>query len=74
MPASDDVDFDEFGDSTVPTLPCPHCGAEIYEDAERCPHCEEYLSDEDVRPARKSWLIIIGTALCLYVVYHWLVG
>jgi hypothetical protein len=65
---------DDFGDDSEPAIPCPHCGEDVYEDAERCPHCEHYLSEEDPPPAPKSWLILIGTAVCLYIVYHWLVG
>ena len=32
---------DADGDDTVP---CPYCGAAIHEEAERCPHCENYIS------------------------------
>ena len=42
----DDFAVDEFVEHDA-TIDCPHCGKEIYEDAERCPHCERYLSDED---------------------------
>jgi hypothetical protein len=35
---------------------------------------ERYISDEDAPRSRKSWLIIIGTLLCFYIVYHWIVG
>ena len=58
-PAPDDDEDDEDddygygtddGDDDAETVPCPHCGAEVYEDAERCPRCERYLSAED-RPS-----------------------
>ncbi|MCA9100245.1 MAG: zinc-ribbon domain-containing protein, partial [Planctomycetales bacterium] len=32
-------DVDAYDDDVVETVACPSCGAEIYEDAERCPHC-----------------------------------
>ena len=64
---------DEDGDEDV-TVPCPYCGKQIHEEAERCPYCENYISAEDAPPARKPWWIIIGALLCLYAVYRWIVG
>jgi hypothetical protein len=55
------------------TIECPHCGAEVYEEAERCPHCERYLSQEDA-PGRKPWWIIVGALLCLAVALTWAIG
>ena len=47
------------------TSPCPHCGAEIYDDAERCPACGMYLSVEDSPPeAWPAWMRI-GAVLAL---------
>ena len=66
-------DFDIDIDDAQPTIVCPHCKQEIYEDSERCPHCERYLSDRDLRP-KKSWLIVTGAGVCLYIVYRWIVA
>ena len=27
----------------VDTVPCGHCAAQVYEDAEQCPHCGEWI-------------------------------
>ena len=62
---------DEDGDDLC--IPCPHCGREILEESERCPHCEHYLSREDAPHARKPIWILLGVAACLYVVYRWIV-
>jgi hypothetical protein len=67
---------DEFADEPADddrdaTIPCPHCGAEIYDDAEQCPACGEYLSDEDAPAARRPWWILIGVAICLAIVVAW---
>jgi predicted nucleic acid-binding Zn ribbon protein len=56
-PADDDLD-------DADTLPCPYCGAAIYDDAVRCPKCESYLSDEErTTTNRPRW--IVATALVL---------
>ena len=43
--------YDDDGPATVA---CPHCRAEILEEAEQCPKCGEYLSREDT-PATAGW-------------------
>lgn len=70
----DDIDDESADEDEESTIACPYCNEQIHEDSERCPHCEHYLSDEDAPPARKSWLIVIGTMVCLYIVYRWIVG
>jgi hypothetical protein len=55
------------------TMPCPRCGKQIYDESERCPYCESYLSEEDdAQPVRKPWWIIVCALLCLYAVYRWI--
>lgn len=34
---------DDDDDEETEVLPCPACGAEVYEDAERCPHCGDFI-------------------------------
>ena len=65
---------DDDEDDEEPTIPCPHCRRQIHEESQRCPYCENYISEEDTVPARKSWWIIIGALLALYVVYRWIAG
>jgi predicted amidophosphoribosyltransferase len=55
-----------------PTMLCPYCRREIFEDAPQCPHCGSYISEEDARPERKPWWIIVGALLCLAVVGSWI--
>jgi hypothetical protein len=61
-------------DDEESTIPCPYCKRQIHEDSQRCPYCERYLSEEDAPISRKPWWIIIGTLLCLYIVYRWIMG
>ena len=70
----DDAEEDGAENDEAETFACPYCDRQIHEDAQRCPYCERYISDEDAPRSRKSWLIIVGTLLCLYAIYHWIVG
>lgn len=41
----DDADVAELGEKgDSETVPCPSCGAQIYEDADRCPKCGKYVT------------------------------
>lgn len=62
---------DDFGpeDDDEPTVPCPHCRAEIHEDAPQCPVCGEYLSEEDAhRSGRPLWVIATAIIVLLAVI------
>lgn len=63
-PDEDDADDDE-------TIPCPHCHEPVYENAERCPECGQYLSREDAPYQRKPVWFIVGFLLCMAVVLSW---
>ncbi len=65
---------DDWEDEDEPTVPCPHCGAEIHEDSQQCPRCGEYISEEDSPPSKKPLWISIGALLCLYAIYRGIVG
>jgi uncharacterized Zn-finger protein len=73
--ASDDPDADfDHGEDWEEAegddlIDCPYCGEEIHEYAERCPHCEKYISQEDAPSANKSWWIVLGVVLALLAVY-----
>jgi hypothetical protein len=60
----EDPDSGEWDDDDETlTLPCPSCGADIYEDAEQCPHCGEYVeptSTSAVWAGRPGWWILLG--------------
>ena len=63
------VDYDS-DDSDV-TIDCPYCGEAMYDDAEQCPHCGQYLSAEDQPRESKPWWIV-ATAIVLLVIMLWL--
>lgn len=48
-------------DEETAVLPCPHCGAEVYEEAERCPHCGAYIVRRlRAWEGRPRWWIVLG--------------
>ena len=55
-------------------IDCPHCGAEIYDDAERCPECAKCLSDEEAPAKLPPLWILIGVAVCILIVVAWMLG
>lgn len=61
----------EDADEDETTVPCPYCRQQIYEDAQRCPNCERYISAEESPSYRKPWWVLVGVAICLYVVFSW---
>ncbi len=57
----DDLDdADDADDDSDVTIDCPYCGAEMYDDAEQCPHCGQYISAEDApREGKPAWIIVV---------------
>jgi hypothetical protein len=67
----DDVeDWDQ--DNEQETYPCPYCGEDVYEDAERCPNCDKYISDEDAPTTRKPLWFVVALVLALAMLLGWL--
>jgi len=59
-PRDDGPDEADEADETL-TVPCPHCRREIYEDAVRCPYCENYVVWHHSPWAnRRWWWILLG--------------
>jgi hypothetical protein len=59
----EDEDEPWHDDDESDVVPCPKCGADVYEDAEQCPSCGEYI----VHPTsawhgKPWWWIAVGMA------------
>ncbi len=54
-------DEDEMDDESE-TVPCPHCGADVYEDAVECPVCGQYITpgSRDLWVGRSAWWVLLG--------------
>jgi ribosomal protein L40E len=72
----EDLDYDENDtDESV----CPHCGAEVYDDADRCPRCGmNILKGRDpggpwpvFRPLWPMWVIITAVFLAIAVLMYY---
>ena len=69
---SDELPEGVYSDDDLPTVPCPYCRREVSEEAQWCPHCENYLSKEDAPPAARRGLFwAVMTALALGIVAWW---
>ncbi len=62
----DELRDDEYPDEPVDddetdTIPCPHCGADVYEDAVQCPICGDYITgSEGPMAGRPLWWLVLG--------------
>ena len=70
----EDPDYgdDDYGDDDEPELlACPECGGEVYEDAEQCPHCGQYIKpggSTSVLSGRPFWFIALAIAGIIAVI------
>jgi predicted nucleic acid-binding Zn ribbon protein len=63
-----EADWPEEDDQDSGDLkPCPYCRKPVYEQAEVCPHCGSFISDEDA-PRHKSLWMVIGVAICILLI------
>lgn len=85
---ADDDDAERAGDDQDRDLPdesdmdstdeegldaCPFCRKMIFEDAERCPHCGQYLSDQDrLSRGPSMWVVWVIVGLLIAAVLGWM--
>ena len=69
----DEWDADSADDSDESeTVTCPYCRRAVYEDAEQCPHCGQYISQEDAPAAGKPLWFAIAFLLAAGVALSWI--
>jgi len=57
-------DADLTDDERTETVACPACGVQIYENADRCPLCGEYVVTSGKTAHRRSgWWVLVALAL-----------
>ncbi|MGB9626706.1 MAG: zinc ribbon domain-containing protein [Phycisphaerae bacterium] len=67
---SEQEDFDDdSADAESDEYPCPACGRSIYDDAEKCPYCGEWITPPGTAETRsRSWFWPILVALLVVVI------
>ena len=65
---------DEDGDPDERTIPCPYCREPLFEDAEYCGRCENYISRESTPGESKPAWIWICLILALGAAIFWAMG
>ena len=58
----DAADTDRPADDAVP---CPFCRRAVYEDADVCPGCGNFIGGGDDPSPRHPWWVTLGIVLCL---------
>lgn len=74
-PAPDDdfVDSDGDEDDNL-VVECPHCGEDVFEDAEQCPACGQWLvRDRRALTGRANWFVVLGFVGALLAIVSWIV-
>ncbi len=62
----DDEESDEedwsLADEESPTIFCPECGGEVYEESDHCPACGYFLESAPAHPlmGKPGWFVILG--------------
>lgn len=62
---------EDYGDEEADVVACPECGQDVYEDAEFCPACGNYIvhrSSSYVWTNRPTWWILLGLLGILAVI------
>ncbi|HUG93037.1 MAG TPA: hypothetical protein VML55_19510 [Planctomycetaceae bacterium] len=64
----DDDDWPD-DDESAEVVPCPSCGGDVYEDAEQCPHCGQYVThDRPPLEGKPVWFLLLGLAGIIAVI------
>lgn len=74
LDAREDPEPDLGANGAEDTVPCPFCRRPIYEEAERCPYCGQYLSQEEDTPIKRPPWMILGALISLALVLFWIFG
>ena len=67
---AEDDELAPYDDDEAELVACPACGLEVYEDAEQCPSCGEYITHSTSALAgRPAWMIGLFLAGVLAVIF-----
>jgi hypothetical protein len=60
-----DADLRDDDSTAEDTVPCPACGAEVFEDSPRCPACGEYVTADGGQAGSRPLWVVVTAAICL---------
>ncbi len=67
-----------YEQQALESRPCPHCGAQVYEEAEQCPRCGAYIvgSTRPFQGRSLAWIILglLGIVAVVISMFTWLPG
>ena len=75
----DDEDFDDelpdgvYHDDAPAMIACPYCREPVYEEAQYCPRCENYISAEGRRDGKPLWVwvcLILALLAALFMAFN----
>lgn len=62
--------MDDYSDDDVETIDCSACGKSIYEDAESCHYCGEFIvRDSSFLSQRKPWVRVLWILVVAFLIY-----
>jgi len=65
-------DLEAPGEDETPTVPCPSCGRDIPDFADRCPYCGDWVVQTSGPPARHNlWFVLVASVAILLIVLFW---
>jgi endogenous inhibitor of DNA gyrase (YacG/DUF329 family) len=64
----DESDQDADDDPDAMTVPCPHCGADVFDEADVCPRCGNFIVHGEASSKRPSVWLLVGVIVCLAAV------
>jgi uncharacterized protein (DUF983 family) len=69
----DEEDIEADADEET-TIPCPHCGGDVFDGAEQCPACGSWITgDQRAVTGRPSWFVVLGVIVALLAILTWIV-
>jgi len=67
LPEGTDDDYDDEvrddASDESETVPCPTCGAPVFEEAQKCPHCGDWITAQAGGGRRQVRVMMIATVL-----------
>ncbi len=65
---------DDSADAEADESPCPACGRSIYDDAEKCPYCGEWITPPGAAETRsRSWfwpILVVFLVVVILMAWH----